>query len=87
MTPCLINITEYIRKSRNLRLGGDIFKRVVYFTNSFFEGDLFKKGDIFKRVVISRAYGSYSCHYEYQTMYYLEQKAMANHTSKAMRHA
>ena len=48
---------EYIRKSRKLRLGGDLFKRVVYFTDSFFEGDLFKKGDIFKWVVISRAYG------------------------------
>ena len=34
-----------------------MFKRVVYFTNSFFEGDLFKKGDLIKRVVISRAHG------------------------------
>ena len=48
---------EYVKKSCNLRLGGDLFKRVVYFNNSFFEGNLFKKGEIFKRVVISRAYG------------------------------
>ena len=52
-----MNITDYIRKSRNLRLVGDLFKRIVNFANSFFEGDLFKKGDIFKRVVISGAYG------------------------------
>ena len=45
-----------------LRLGFDLFKRVVFFTNSFFEGDLFKKGDIFKRVVISRVYGNFNIH-------------------------
>ena len=50
-----INITKYIRKSRNL-----MYKRVVYFTNLFSKGDLFKKGDQFKRVVISRAYGIFS---------------------------
>ena len=54
---------KYLRKSRNLRLGHDLFKRVVYSTNSFFEGDLFKKGYIFKSVVISRAYGIFSQYY------------------------
>ena len=60
MIPTLINIMEYVRKTRNLRLGGDLIKKVFYFTNSFFEGDLFKKGDIFKRVVFSRVYGNLS---------------------------
>ena len=41
----------------NLSLGGDLFKRGVYFTIKFFEGDLLKNGDLFKRVIISRAYG------------------------------
>ena len=46
------------RKSRNV--GDDLFTRLVYSTNSFFESDLSNKCDIFKRVVISRAYSNVS---------------------------
>ena len=38
---------------------------MVYFTNSFFEGDLFKKGGIFKRVVISRSFGMFLFHIKF----------------------
>ena len=58
---------------------------MVYFINSFFEGDIFKKGDIFKRVVISRAYGDLCSQKSFQTLwkiksgYHLEEFGIATH--------